>query len=118
MHSDTNQIKKPAALRVIFILNGLMCILPFIFYLVFTIQDITVGTLDPIWMVYTGIAYILSFALLIYFMANRKFTGTRIMLFLNILIAVPSGAYIGILVAIISIALSFFNKKVKGYFSA
>jgi hypothetical protein len=95
-----------------------MMVLPFVFYYVFTTKDITVGTLDPMWMVYTGIAYIISFSILVYFLANRKILGARIMFIINILIAIPAGAYLGILVAIISLALSFFNKKVLAYFSA
>ena len=118
MQSTTSQIKKPVALRVIFILNALMCVLPFGFYYVFTTQDITVGTLDPMWMVYTGIAYVASFVFLVYFLANRKLTGARVVFIVNVLIAIPAGAYIAIFIAIVSMTLSFFNKKVVAYFSA
>ncbi|MBX2871276.1 MAG: hypothetical protein KTR30_04230 [Saprospiraceae bacterium] len=118
MSISSNPIKKPIPLRVIFILNALMTVLPFVFYYVFTTRNITVGTLDPIWMVYTGMAYIISFVILVYFLSNRKQLGARIMFVINILIAIPAGAYIGILVAIISLALSFFNNKVLAYFSA
>jgi len=113
---SNNEVKKPIALRVIFILNALMMILPFVFYGVFTSQNITVGDLKPIWMVYTGIAYIISFIFLVYCLLNRIQLGARIIFVLNIIIAIPVGAYIGILVAIISLSLSFFNKKVLGYF--
>lgn len=112
----TNQVNKPIPLRVIFILNALMMILPFIFYYVFTTQNIVVGDLDPIYMVYTGIGYILSFGILVFFILRRNLCGARIIFFLNILIALPAGAYIGILVAIISLTLSFFNQKVLTYF--
>jgi len=118
MSNSSNSIKKPIPLRVIFILNALMMVLPFVFYYVFTTKNITVGNLDPISMVYTGIAYIISFAVLVYFLVNRKLVGARIMFIINILIAIPASAYIGILVAIISLLLSFFNKKVLAYFSA
>ncbi|MFY0689176.1 MAG: hypothetical protein JXQ90_18545 [Cyclobacteriaceae bacterium] len=116
MQSTNNQIQKPAPLRVVFILNALMMILPFVFYFVFTTYDITVGDLNPMWMVYTGIAYIISFIPLVYFLSNRKLIGSRIIFILNILIAIPAGAYIGVLIGIISLALSFFNQKVKIYF--
>lgn len=117
MQSTSSSTGKPTALRVIFILNMMMMILPFIFYFVFTTRDITVGDLDPIWMVYTGIAYIITFIPLVYFLSRRKSTGARVIFFINILIAIPAGAYIGILVAIVSLSLSFFNQKVKTYFS-
>ena len=116
MEHSISQVKKPTALRVIFILNALMMVLPFVFFLVFTTNNITVGDLDPMWMVYTGVAYILSFAVLVYCLTNRLLWGARIVFLINILIAIPAGAFIGIAIAIISLALSFFNKKVLAYF--
>lgn len=107
--------KKPIPLRVTFILNALMMLLPFIFYAVFTINDIKLGDLDPMQMVYTGIAYITSFAFLVNFILKRNFFGFRTMFFVNFVIAIPAGAYIGMVVAIVSFALSF-NKKIKAYF--
>lgn len=118
MESSSIQIKKPLALRVIFLLNALMMILPFGFYYVFTTQNISVGDLDPMWMAYTGLAYMLSFAFLVYFLANRKLLGARIIFATNIIIAIPAGAYIGMLIAIISISLSSLNKQVLNYFKA
>ncbi|BDD06522.1 hypothetical protein [Aureibacter tunicatorum] len=118
MQTSIKQVNKPVFLRVIFILNALMMFLPFVFYYVFTTKNITVGDLDPMWMVYTGVAYILSFAFLVYFLKNRKLTGSRIMFVINILIALPAGAYLGIIVALISLALSLFNRRVLAYFNA
>lgn len=115
-HSE-NLVKKPVLLRVIFILNALMMVLPFIFYFVFTAKGISVGGLDPIYMVYTGAGYIISFALLVYFILKRNIMGARIMFVINILIALPAKAYIGIGVALISIGLSF-STKVKDYFAS
>ena len=117
MQHTKSKIEKPIPLRVIFILNALMTILPFVFYYVFTTKDITVGNLDPMWMIYTGIAYIISFAFLVYFIITRNIWGARSIFFINIIIAIPAGAYIGILVAVISILLSFLNKKVLMYFT-
>ena len=107
---------KPIPLRVIFILNALMMILPFIFYYVITSKGIEIGGIDPNYMIYTGIAYIGSFAILVYFILNRNIVGLRIMFLINILIALPAKALIGIGVAIISLVISFLNKKVKAYF--
>ncbi|RNC84489.1 MAG: hypothetical protein ED557_05780 [Balneola sp.] len=111
------KINKPKQLRAIFILNALMIALPFLFYLVFTTQDIIIGTLDPIWMVYTGIGYIISFAMLVATILNRKIILMRLVFALNILISIPVGAYIGILVAVISFALSY-HKNVKAFFGS
>lgn len=107
--------KKPIPLRVTFILNALMMVLPFVFYTVITSNNIQIGSLDPMWMIYTGVAYIVSFALLVRFILTRHFSGFRTMFFINFAISIPAGAYIGMVVAIISIALSF-NKKIRAYF--
>lgn len=110
-------MKKPIALRVIFILNALMMILPFIFYYVFTTKDIQIEGLNPTYMIYTGLAYITSFSLLVFFILRKKLLGIRFVFVLNILIALPTKAYIGIGVAIISLVISFFSGAVKNYFS-
>ena len=109
---------KPIALRIIFILNAIMMILPFVFYYVFTTKNISIGDLDPTWMIYTGIAYIISFVFLVRFILKRNIKAARVVFLVNILIAIPASAYIGILVAIISLLLSFLNKKVLAYFNS
>ena len=107
---------KPIPLRIIFILNALMMILPFVFYYVITSKGIEIGGLDPNYMIYTSVAYIISFAILVYFILNRNIKGLRIIFMVNILIAIPAKAFIGIGVAIISLLISFLNQKVKAYF--
>ncbi|MCP4296612.1 MAG: hypothetical protein GY786_13490 [Proteobacteria bacterium] len=113
--ADPILIKKPISLRVVFILNALMGILPFVFYVVVTQKGITIGGLDPIWMTYTGAGYIASFIILVTSILKKNLTLFRMMLFLNILIALPAKAYLGIVVAVVSIVLSF-NKKIRAYF--
>ncbi len=105
----------PIPLRIIFILNALMAVLPFIFYAVVTKTNADIDGLNPIWMIYTGIAYIASFAAMVYFILKRNFTGIRAVIVLNLLIALPAKAYIGVVVALISFTLTF-NKQVKAYF--
>lgn len=107
---------KPIPLRVIFILNALMMVLPFIFYFVITSKGIDIGRLDPKIMIYTGIGYIVSFAVLVFFILKRNIMGVRGVLFANILISLPAKAIIGIVVAVISLLLAFLNEKVKTYF--
>ncbi len=117
MSNSENLVKKPIQLRIIFILNALMMILPFVFYFVITTKDIKIGNLDPMFMIYTGIAYIVSFAILVFFILKRNIMGARAMFIINILIAIPSSAYIGIVVALISMAISF-TTPVKDFFSS
>ncbi len=116
MTTQNNQIKKPFTLRIIFILNALMMILPFAFYFVITSKNIEIGGLNPQFMIYTGIAYILTFTAMVYCILNKKMTAFRIIFIINILIAIPASAYIGILVAIISLLLSN-EKRVKAFFN-
>lgn len=116
--SSNTQVHKPIPLRVIFILNALMMILPFVFYFAITSKGIDIGGLDPMYMIYTAIAYILTFIPLVYFIIKRNQMGARIIFAINILIALPAKAWLGIIVAIVSFLLSFFNEKVKVYFAA
>ena len=117
MTTSNDSIKKPIQLRIIFILNALMMTLPFVFYYAFTAKNISIDGLDPMMMAYTGIGYIISFIILVASILKRNILLFRIMFAINILIALPASAYIGILIAIISMAISF-NKKVKEYFAS
>ena len=117
MKTTENIVKKPIQLRIIFILNALMMILPFIFYAVITSKGITIGGIDPMWMIYTGLAYIASFILLIVAIYKRHLLAFRIVFILNILIAIPAKAFIGVGIAIISILISF-HKNIKSFFSS
>ncbi len=110
-------MKKPITLRIIFIINALMMILPFIFYYVFTTKEIVIEGINPTYMIYTGIGYIVSFATLVFFILNKNIVGFRAMFLINVLIALPTKAYIGIAVAIISMLISF-SGKVKLYFAS
>lgn len=114
-NTDTLLPGKPIPLRVIFILNGIMMFLPFIFYAVITSKNIDVGGLDPVYMIYTGIGYIASFTALVFFILHRNIMGVRLIILLNVLIALPAKAYLGIIVAVVSFGLTF-NKRVKSYF--
>lgn len=114
---EAQKVQKPIQLRIIFILNALMMFLPFVFYYVFITNDITIGDLDPMWMVYTGIAYVATFPFLVYFILNRNITGARALFVVNAVIAIPAGAYIGIVFAVISMGLSF-TAKVKAFFAS
>lgn len=115
--SSIGSLNKPIPLRIIFILNAIMMVLPFVFYFVITSNNISIGDLDPNLMLYTGMGYIVSFGLLVFFILSRKLWGVQAVIGLNVLIALPAKAYIGILVALISFGLSF-HKKVKAYFHA
>ena len=77
---------------------------------------ITCMLLMASYMAYTGIAYIISFIGLVTSILKKRLLPLRLILIVNILIAIPAKALIGIAFAIISLTLTL-NKKVKLYFS-
>ena len=116
MSTETKLIGKPIQLRIIFVLNFLMMFLPFLVYFLVTNNKIEMDVV-PLHVVYTGIAYIISFALLVYCILNKKFFALRIMFIINLLIALPVGVDGGIVIAIVSFILSH-TKPVKTFFNA
>lgn len=116
--NQVSELKKPILLRAIFIMNGLLMFLPFFFYYAITSKILDVGgELDPMWMIYTGIAYIALFATLVFCILKRNIMGVRAVLIITLLASLPASAYIGIVVSLISLALSF-TAQVKAYFGA
>lgn len=109
-------MKKPIPLRVIFILNALMMFLPFVFCYAVASGKLNVG-IPATTMAYTGIAYIMSFAILVTSILKKNIRLLRGVIAVNVLMALPAKAFIAIGVAIVSMALSF-NSQVKNYFSS
>ena len=64
MTTKAKQVKKPIQLRIIFILNALMMFLPFLVYFLVTNNKIEMDVV-PMHVIYTGIAYIISFGALV-----------------------------------------------------
>jgi len=69
----------------------------------------------PMHVIYTGIAYTISFGALVYCILHKKFFAFRAMFFINLLITLPAGVDGGIEVAIVSFILSH-KKQVKSFF--
>ena len=116
MTTKAKQAKKPIQLRIIFILNALMMFLPFLVYFLVTNNKIEMDVV-PMHVIYTGIAYIISFGALVYCILNKKFFAFRTIFFINLLIALPVGVNGGIVVVIVSFILSH-TKQVKSFFNA
>ena len=107
--------KKPIPLRAIFILNALKILLSFGIYIVFTAKDISIGGLDPIFILYTALGYLATFGAMVFFILRKNILGLRIITGIDLLISLPVKAFIGIVIAILSFLLTF-NGKVKEYF--
>ena len=115
INKSIKELKKTTPLRILMALNAMMMFLPFVFYFVIIKNNFEVGV-DPTWMLYTGLGYIVSFSALVFFVLTRNILGLRIVIGINVIIAIPVSAFIGWIVVIVSIVLSF-NKKVKAYFA-
>ena len=115
MSNAGHATEKPRSLRVIFGLNAVMMVLPLVFYAVVTARNIDLGGLNPTLMLYTAAAYTLSFAVLVFCIRSRNGLGVRAVILLNVVIALPAKAYIGIAVAIVSMVLTFRSAN-KRYF--
>lgn len=109
-------LKKPALLRTIFILNAFKIVLVFTFYFVFKAKGIQIGPVGPELILYTAIGYVTTFAMVVTSILKRNITALRIVLILDFAVSLPAQAYIGLLIAVVSISLSF-TKKVKAYFA-
>lgn len=118
---DTNIGKnKPALLRVIFILNALKILLSFGLFIGFSYYGLEVGDKGGDGMatiiLWTTLGYIVTFAVMVASILKRSILGARLAFVADVLISLPAQAFIGIVVAIISIGLSF-TGPVKAYFS-
>lgn len=115
METQKIKLKKPIVLRIIFILNGILMLLPFGFYYALSNKILDIPGLNPNLMLYTAGGYILSFAFMVFCISTKRYLGFKLAFLLTFLISLPTQAYIGIFIALISFALSF-NKKVKAFF--
>lgn len=106
---------KPISLRAIFILNAVKILLAFVFFTIFSVKDITVGSLDRMYILYTAFGYILTFGAMVFFILRKNILAVRVIIGIDLLVSLPIKAIIGIAIALVSFLLSF-NPKVKAYF--
>lgn len=116
MKSTAIKVQKPTVLRIIFILNAILMLLPFIFYYIITKNQISIQGIHPIWMIYTGIAYTSLFIGIVISIVKKKLKILRVLLLTIILVSFPAKAIIGMLIGGLSILLSF-TRPVQQYFS-
>lgn len=112
--------KKPPLLRVIFILNALKIILALGLLIGFKYFDLKVGSVSgqsAVTMIFwTMIGYIATFAAIVTSILRRSIIGLRAAIVVDFLISIPSKAFIGFAIAVISMGLSF-TQSVKAYFA-
>lgn len=112
-------VSKPLLLRAIFILNALKILLAFGFFAAFKFYGLKVGDLegDPAatMMLYTAIAYVMTFGAIVISILKRSLIGIRTAILLDFLASIPATAIIGFVIAIISMGLTF-TASVRAYF--
>ncbi|MES0826414.1 hypothetical protein [Ruegeria sp. SCP11] len=116
----TTGASKPATLRVIFILNALKILLAFGFFAAFQFYGLQVG--EPAGpqaanlMLYTMLAYMLTFACIVASILKRSITGIRAAIAIDFPASIPATAVIGFVIAIISMGLTF-TASVRAFFA-
>ena len=109
--------KPPVAAKAMLILYTFQVILAFTFFFIFKAKNLEVGGLTATHVLYTAGAYTILYlgALFSYF--KKNIWVLRICFILHFLISLPTRAYIGMLIAVILIFLSF-RKAVQTYFKS
>ena len=118
---DTNSgFAKPPLLRVIFILNALKIFLALGLLVGFKYFDLQVGSVggpSAVSLIFwTMIGYIATFAAIVASILKRSIIGLRVAIVVDFLISIPAKAFVGFVVALIGLGLSF-TKPVKAYFA-
>ena len=90
-------------------------LLALVFYIVFSVKDITVGTVGPQIILYSFIAFVLLSIPIFYFISKRNLLATRIAIFVDFLAAFPATAFISIVLSMVVFGLSF-TKSAQHYF--
>ena len=106
---------KSGSVKAMQIITLIRLALVMVFYIVFTVKDITIGTVGPQIILYTFFAFSLTAAAIFYFINRRNLLALRITLLVDLLAAIPASAFISILLSVITFGLSF-TKSAKAYF--
>ena len=87
------------------------------FYIAFKFLGVSIGSLGPEIILYTTLAYVATFAAIVYFILRRNAWGLRAGILLDFIASIPAGAAIGLVIAAVSMFLSF-RPTAKAYLAA
>lgn len=111
---------KPLNLRIIFVLNAFKILLSVGLYIGFKYQGLTIGTLSSASgaaiILYTTIGYLITFTVMVFSILKRNMLGLRLAIGADFLVSIPAKAFIGMLIATVSLGLTF-TVTVKRYFA-
>ncbi|MEO0895224.1 MAG: hypothetical protein AAFY71_02315 [Bacteroidota bacterium] len=106
--------KRPASVRTILILAFAKILISSIFFIVFTIKGISLGSVGPQIILYTTLGYA-AMAVIIYLLVKRKrLWELRAALLVDFAVSLPATAIIGLVFSSISLILTF-TKGARNY---
>lgn len=116
LNVENATVKKPGTVRAIFIMNGILPFLAFGFFIAMSNGFLNADEATTTKVLYTAISYIGLFGLTVLGLLKRNAWIVRASLAIVVAASIPTGAVIGIAVAIISTILTF-TKSAKAYFA-
>lgn len=112
---STLAISTPSSIKWIKGLIIFRALLVLVFFAVFTVKGITIGTIGPQIILYTFFAFAAFAILHFYLLRKRQLMPFRIALVLDLLAALPASAFISIVLSVVILGLTF-TKSAKAYF--
>ncbi len=106
---------KPGVLRAVFIMNAIKILISLTFFTIFTLNDIQVGKVGPMMVLYTAFGYMAMFAGIVFSILRKNLIALRIFIALDFLVSIPATAVIGLVISGVSFGLTY-NKKLRSYF--
>ncbi len=86
-----------------------------VFYVVFTLKDLTIGNVGPQIIMYTGMAFTVMLALIFFAIRKGNLWLLRTFIVIDLLAAIPASAFISIVLSLVALVLTF-TKSFKAYF--
>lgn len=108
---------KPASVKAIPIIIIVRALLALVFYIVFTVKDITVGSVGPQVILYTFLAFCVLAIPIFYFFRKKQLWPLRIAILVDLLAALPATALISVVLSLAAFGLTF-TKSAKAYFAS
>jgi len=108
---------KPTSVKALPIIIIVKALLALVFFIVFTVQDITVGSVGPQIILYTFLAFCVLAIPIFYFYRKKQLMPLRIAIVVDLLAALPATAFISIVLSLLAFGLTF-TRSARSYFNS
>ena len=112
-----DSVSRPGTVKAIFFLLVFKLLLAIVLFIVFTVNEISLGKAGPEIILYTFFAYLALSGLIFYFIHRRNALAVRIALVLDFLVSIPATAIAGFVISAIAFGLTF-SKSAKKFWNA